>query len=119
MKPPFRIDMAAYANLMEGINRQHLTERKGNLADFHLYHDDTWLSDTAVIDIVHRHKGEWAVDLLFAYTHNPLQFIRRNITSHSCPKRASQKAELMRRLAAKDQRGTLWVTLNTLIISNN
>jgi hypothetical protein len=117
--PKFNIDAAAYSALMQGLNQQYFVEKKGDMSDFRLYFDDLWLADTAVIDDVHRSKGEWAVDLIFASIHNPLKFIRRFIVSHSCPKRAHQKAEFMRRLAAKDQRGTLAVSINSLEICHN
>lgn len=119
MKPKFSIDAAAYQALLQGINEQYFMDKKGNLSDFKLYYDDLWLCDTAVIDNVHKSKGEWAVDLIFAYIHNPLKLIRRSITSHPCPKRAAQKAELMRRLAAKDQRGTLKVSFDSLPTCHN
>nr|WP_293834141.1 hypothetical protein [uncultured Arsenicibacter sp.] len=119
MKPKFQIDAAAYTALMQGLNSQYFVERKGNMSDFRLYYDDLWLADTAVIENIHRYKGEWAVDLVFAHIHNPLKFIRRNITSHPCPKRAAQKAGFMRRLAAKDQRGTLSITIQSLNLSHN
>ncbi|MFN4144691.1 MAG: hypothetical protein ACK4GN_02625 [Runella sp.] len=114
MKPKFSIDSAAYSALMEGINQQFFVEKKGNLSDFKLYYEDLWLADTAVIESIYRAKGEWAIDLIFAYIHNPLQLICRNITSHPCPKRAAHTAQLMRRLAAKDQRGTLVVNIQSL-----
>ncbi|TDB60386.1 hypothetical protein [Arundinibacter roseus] len=119
MKPKFQMDAAAYTALMQGMNEQYFVEKKGNLLDFRLYYDDLWLADTAVVDVVHRSKGEWAVDLIFANIHNPLKFIRRYITSHPCPKRAAQKAEFMRRLAAKDQRGTLIVSIQSLEMCQN
>lgn len=114
MKQLFTMDKAAYANMLAGLNNQHFTERKGNLTDFRLYYDDLWLSDTAVIENLRLYRGEWEVELIFAYTVNPLKFIKRRITSNSCPKRAAQQAHYMRRLAAKDQRGTLTVSANQL-----
>lgn len=119
MSPLFTLDKTAYANMLAGLNNLHFTERKGNLADFRIYYEDLWLSDTAVIDNLHLHKGEWEVELIFAYTVNPLQFIKRRITSHSCPKRAAQQAYYMRRLAAKDQRGTLTVSARQLNVCPN
>ncbi|MEA5257966.1 hypothetical protein VB264_09225 [Arcicella aquatica] len=119
MKHSFKIDNIAYTQLMIGINSLFFAERKGNSSDFRLYFDDLWLSDTAVIDDIHKSKGEWAVDLVFASIHNPLKFIRRFIISHPCPKRAAQKAHFMRRLAAKDQRGTLYVNIEQLDLCKN
>jgi hypothetical protein len=56
---------------------------------------------------------------VFAHTHNPLKFIKRYITSHPCPRRAAQQAYYMRRLAAKDQRGTLTVCVAQLALCPN
>jgi hypothetical protein len=111
---PFRIDQAAYANLLTGLNNIHLAERKGDMSDFQAYTDDQWLADTAVIEYLTRSKGEWQVGLLFVSITNPLRFINRRITANPCPKRAAQQAFYMRRLAAKDQRGTLTVSVDQL-----
>ena len=108
------MDKAAYTNMLAGLNSLYFSERKGNLTDFRLYYDDLWLADTAVIENLHLYRGEWEVELIFAYIANPLKFIKRRITSHSCPKRAAQQAHYMRRLAAKDQRGTLSVSASQL-----
>ena len=118
-KQPFAIDQAAYANLLSGINNLHFTERMGNPSDFALYSDDQWLADTAVIEQLTRSRGEWQVDLLFASVHNPLKFLKRRITANPCPKRAAQQGYFMRRLAAKDQRGTLTVSASQLNLCFN
>lgn len=115
----FRIDEASYSQLMKGLNDSYIVEKKGSSSDFKLYFDDLWLSDTAVIESIHKNKGEWAVDLIFASIYNPLKFIKRYIVSHPCPKRAAQKAHFMRRLAAKDQRGTLEVNFESLNLCKN
>lgn len=119
MKTPFRIDNKAYTQLINGLNDMFLNDKKGNSSDFRLYFDDSWLSNTAVIEDVHKSKGEWAIDLIFASIHNPLKFIRRFIVSHPCPKRAAQQAYFMRRLAAKDHRGTLEVNIELLNLCKN
>lgn len=115
----FELDNGAYANLLNGLNNLYFSDTSGQQADFGFYHNDDWLSDSAVIDNLIYHRGEWNVELVFAYTLNPLQFIKRAITSHPCPKRAAQKAYFMRRLAAKDQRGTLTVNVDRLAICPN
>jgi hypothetical protein len=97
----------------------YFVERRGNEADFYLFYEDLWLSDTAVIEHLVRMRGEWRVELVFAHTHNPLKFIKRYITSHPCPRRAAQQAYYMRRLAAKDQRGTLTVCVAQLALCPN
>lgn len=115
----FEMDDAAYNGLLGALNNLHFAEKRGNLSDFAFFHHDDWLSDTAVVERVHRAKGEWAIGLVFAYVANPLRFIHRQITSYSCPKKAHTAAQLMRRLAAKDQRGTQQVHLHQLNISVN
>ena len=119
MKPKFNMDAKAYNTLLEGVNHQYFVEKRGDQSDFRLYFDDLWLADTAVIDDVHRSRGAWSVNLIFASIHNPLKFIRRHITLHACPKRAAQQGEFMRRVAAKDQRGTLSVHVRTLQLCKN
>ncbi|WP_159476611.1 hypothetical protein [Dyadobacter sp. 3J3] len=119
MKTRFNMDTKAYDTFLQGLNEQYFVEKRGNQSDFRLYFDDLWLADTAVIDDVHRSHGAWAVDLIFASIHNPLKFIKRHITTHSCPKRAAQQGEFMRRAAAKDQRGTLSVSVNPLQVCKN
>ncbi len=115
----FQLDNAAYTNLLDGLNNLYFTDIRGDSADFSFYYNDDWLSDSAVIDKLTYCRGEWTVELVFAYTLNPIQFIKRAITSHPCPKRAAQKAYFMRRLAAKDQRGTLTVSSERMSICPN
>jgi hypothetical protein len=83
------------------------------------YRNDFWLSDTAVIERLQKRKGTWEINLLFAHHKTPLKFLTRRITSHTCPKRAQTMAFYMRRLAAKDQRGTLSLDINDLHLSLN
>lgn len=118
-QPKFRMDAACYAQLMQGLNMQHFGEIKGDLSDFGLYHDDLWLSDTAVIENISRYQGQWAVHLTFAHVLQPLKFIRRYIVSLTCLKRATLHAQLIRRLAAKDQRGTLTVGAESFSLCHN
>jgi hypothetical protein len=109
MKPSCKIDPTAYALMLQGVNSGFITDKKGDQRDFGVFFNDLWVSDSAVIERVTKVKGEWAVNLLFAHIDNPLTLIIRFIVSHPCPKRAKQKAYYMRRLAAKDQRGTLFI----------
>ncbi len=115
----FKVDEKTYNKLLELLNDSYFTETKGNIQDFSFYHDDNWLSDTAVIENLTRFRGEWLVELLFALHNNPLKFIKRQIVSVPCPKRATLTASLMRRLAAKDQRGTLTVKIENFEFSVN
>ncbi len=48
-----------------------------------------------------------------------MKFLSRLITSHACPRRAAMMAGYMRRLAAKDQRGTLLIEAGYFKLSGN
>lgn len=115
----FKIDEKIYNSLLELLNDAYFIDSKGNITDFQFYHDDHWLSDSAVIDNLIYKKGEWSIELLFALHTNPLKFIKRQIVSYSCPKKANLSASLMRRMAAKDQRGTLGVKIDDFDVCQN
>lgn len=115
----FKIDEKIYNDLLELLNDAYFVDSKGNINDFKFYHDDHWLSDSAVIDNLNYKKGEWNIELLFALHTNPLKFIKRQIVSYSCPKKANLSASLMRRMAAKDQRGTLEIDIKDFKICQN
>jgi hypothetical protein len=103
------LDDQSYEGLLDFLGNLHLTDRQGQASDVCFLSEDWWLSDTAVIECVVRHRGTWQICLIFAHYRRPLQLIKRLITTaHSLPK-AQLVASLMRRLAAKDQRGTLEV----------
>ncbi len=114
MKRAFSISPDLYASMLDGLSNLFFTEKRGQDADMNFYRDDYWLSDTAVIESLQLRQGAWEVNLLFAHHKTPLKFLSRRITSHSCPKRARMMAFYMRRLAAKDQRGTLSVDIEDL-----
>lgn len=119
MDSSFNIDSNLYESVLDLLNDLHIVESKGNIADFKFYFDDLWLSDTAVIENLAYVCGQWDIELLFALHNNPLKFIKRQITSFSCHKKATLTATLMRRLAAKDQRGTLTIDSKNLSICCN
>lgn len=119
MNSSFKITEKIYTSLLELLNDVYFIDSKGNINDFHFYHDDHWLSDSAVIDNLIYKKGEWHIDLLFALHTNPLKFIKRQIVSYTCQKKANLSASLMRRMAAKDQRGTLSLKIEDFKICSN
>ncbi|KPM49728.1 hypothetical protein [Jiulongibacter sediminis] len=119
MRPSFHIDPKLYDELLESLNEMHFTESRGNITDFNIYFDDLWLSDTAVVENLSLVQGMWDIQLLFALSNNPLRFIKRSIVSSPDKKRATLTASLMRRLAAKDQRGTLCIRIEDLNLSEN
>lgn len=119
MKHPFALDEAAQTNAQRGLRELEVVERKGSRADFAPFREDRWLTDTAVIEDVARVRGEWRVGLVFAHVHDPLRLIRRHIMAHPSAQRAALHAHYMRRLAARDQRGTLTVSVGQLALCPN
>ena len=115
----FHLDEQAYQELLDLLNNSHFTEVVGSIVDFNLLLDDWWLQDSAVIEnLVHR-CGQWDVHLVFAHYRNPLRLIKRKITTCFCKSQAETHAYYMKRLAAKDQRGTLRVDSGFYAFNNN
>lgn len=108
-----------YAQILDVLGNLHYTDTGGSSEDMAFFQDDYWLCETAVIDRVVPRNGAWEVQLLFAHAQMPLKFLTRRITAHACPKKAEQMGFYMRKLAAKDQRGTLYVSLGSLAIALN
>lgn len=119
MKQSFNITESAYQDVLASLNSLHFTDKLGKTSDLSFIYDDEWLSNTAVIDRLMLRKGSWEVHLLFAHYQQPMKFICRYITSNPTKNRANLMANYMRRLAAKDQRGTLSVDLKDLKILLN
>jgi len=113
------LDLAVYNQLLELLNNLHFTDKSGVLHDLTFLKNDCWLRDSAVIDHIVKRKGSWEVHLVFAYAHCPYVLLKRVITLAISHKRAVQMATYMRRLAAKDQRGTLKVKLEDFRICAN
>ena len=101
------IDKKCYESLMDVMNVQYFSDLKGEPHDLDLFFRDDWLLDSAVIDNVVERNGNWDVYLVFAHVLNPMKMIKKRITRCTSLKRAELSANYMRRLAAKDQRGTL------------
>ena len=119
MKSTFHLDDKVYADLLKMLNALHLNERIGQQCDMDFIKKDSGLKDTAVIENLWKLQGEWQIHLLFAHYKQPLRFLSRNITKHACPKRAAMMASFMRRLAAKDQRGTLEINIDDFKLPKN
>ncbi len=107
----FLIDDDTYDELLNLLNNQFFTEKVGNVSDMSFLSDDWWLRDTAVIDNIVKRDGMWEIQLVFAHYQNPHKLIKRTIARYSSKNRAELNAWYMKRLAAKDQRGTLKVDL--------
>lgn len=114
-----RIDERAYSSMLDSVNAFYSSNVCGFSLDMDFIKDDYWLQNTAVIENIERRGGSWAIFLVFAHHLQPLKFIKRGITQFSCLKKATLSAHYMRRLAAKDQRGTLAVSVDKTNYSAN
>jgi len=107
----FHLDDDAYNVLLNLLNNQHFTGKPGSQADMEFLTDDWWLRDTAVIENIVKRNGMWEIQLVFAHYQDPQKLIKRVISQYPCKHKAELNAWYMRRLAAKDQRGTLKVDI--------
>ena len=108
----FYLDRNAYNELLNLLNNQHFTDQPASQKDMAFLSDDWWLRDTAVIENIVKRDGMWEIQLVFAHYKEPKKLIKRIISRYPSKNKAELSAWYMRRLAAKDQRGTLSVDLN-------
>ncbi len=108
----FHLDKGAYDELLNLLNNQHFIEKPGCDVDMDFLSDDWWLRDTAVIENIVKRNGMWEIHLVFAHHLQPKKLIKRVISRYTCKDKAELSAWYMKRLAAKDQRGTLKIDLN-------
>lgn len=113
------IDEKTYESMLDFLLSSRNTDSTGTPTDTRFINEDFWLQDTAVIENIERHHGQWTIYLVFAHYLRPLKFIKRKIAQLPCRKKAGIVAHYMRRLAAKDQRGTLHVNSQLIKISIN
>jgi hypothetical protein len=119
MPAKIQLDEVAYSMMLDSINVFYASNKPGTASDIDFIKDDYWLQNTAVIENIEKRKGCWEIFLVFAHHLHPLKFIKRGITNFSCLKKATITAQYMRRLAAKDQRGTLFVHQENINITFN
>ncbi len=115
----FNLDEFAYEEMLNMLNNLHFTERTGTVSDLMFLSDDWWLRDTAVVENIVKRDGLWEIQLVFAHYQEPCKLIKRVITRHYNKKKAVLCAQYMRRLAAKDQRGTLTVNLEDFALCSS
>ena len=115
----FDLDEGAYQALLKLLNNQHHIEKTGKEQDMFFLYEDYWLKDTAVISNIVAKNGMWEIYLVFAHHTKPHQFIKRSIAQFPNREQAMIGAQYMRRMAAKDQRGTLRVNYSGFNLSNN
>ncbi|MCU0450980.1 MAG: hypothetical protein MUC97_14270 [Bernardetiaceae bacterium] len=102
-----QLDDFAYNALLTWVDQLPLAEKAAQANDLAGLEKDAWLADSAVVAHSVRCQGAWEVRLLFANPSPPYRLLQKTIARYSCPRRAALTAELMRRQAAKDQRGTI------------
>ena len=108
-----------YNELLNLLNNQHFVDQPGKEGDMYFLMEDWWLRDTAVIELLSRRRGMWEIHLVFAHFRRPMTFIKRMINCYTSRQKAVHSAAYMRRLAAKDQRGTLEVDLKDFQVCAN
>ena len=108
----FNLGSGAYDELLNLLNNQHFTEKPGAATDLEFLSDDWWLRDTAVVENIVKREGMWEIQLVFAHYRQPYKLIKRVIERYPSKDKAELNARYMKRLAAKDQRGTLKVNLD-------
>ena len=107
----FNLDGEAYNEMLNLLNNQHFTEKPGIQSDMEFLSDDWWLRDTAVVENIVKRRGMWEIHLVFAHYQDPSKLIKRVIAKCASKDKAELNAWYMKRLAAKDQRGTLKVDI--------
>ncbi|MCB9080600.1 MAG: hypothetical protein H6555_02700 [Lewinellaceae bacterium] len=112
-------DDQSYQQMLQWLGGLHFQEIAGDLRDLDFISQDVWLANTVVIDWVVRRKGCWEIHLVFASQDQPLRFLSRFITSNPSLPKTQMMAGYMRRLAAKDQRGTLTLSVQDFGLSLN
>jgi hypothetical protein len=108
-----------YSLCLDRINTLPFQEKGGTLQDIQFITNEFWLQDTAVIDHVTLQKGMFCVSLVFSHAGIPMRWLRRAICGYACIKKAELSAHYMRRQAAKDQRGTLNVSIHRYSLNFN
>ncbi len=113
------LDDDAYHVMLCFLDNQHSLEKPANADNLLFLKNDWWLADTAVIETISYKKGGWEVYLTFANYKRPLQLIVRQIIRCYNEGKARTAAYYMRRMAAKDQRGTLTIAVKDLNLCIN
>ncbi len=113
------IDKRLYDLILSSLDMQWCYETAGNKQDMVFMVNDRWMRDTAVVENIIRRDGLWKIFLIFAHYKNPLLLIRREISACFSKSTALVYGQYMRRIAAKDPRGTLEVDIRDFTIHLN
>ncbi len=119
MEPHKKISEFVLLKMQNFLYNEKFVGRIAGEKDLFFITDGSWLKDTAVFDAVLNRFGAWDVDLIFVHYRNPLQFIVRHITRCYSENKARAAAFYLRKEAAKDQRGTLKVSIADLNLCYN
>lgn len=95
------------------------TETLGGRKDFAFMKEDEWLKDSAVLDRIESYKGQWSVSLVFADPARKNTFIIRPMRNCPTYSKAVITAGYMKRVAAKDPRGTITIDPGSYDLSSN
>lgn len=114
-----QLDPGTYSLLLNYKQSSQDTGKKAPSKDLAFLAEDLWLQDTIVYDWVVNLNGNWQIFLVFVYHQDPFLLIKRFVKSHISEKRARMDGHYMRRVAAKDQRGTLSMEKQRLNICPN
>ena len=113
------LDKPVYKMLLAYKQAAQMAEKRGVEGDVTFLSDDLWLQDTVVQERVVKLNGAWNIFLVFVHVNNPFLFIKRFIKTQYSQEKAVQDGFYMRRLAAKDQRGTLHLNTKKFQLSSN
>ena len=94
-------------------------DRPGTLEDMSIMKEDAWRQDSAVIERIGQDQGQWTVSLVFSDPSRKSTFIIRPIRTCPTYKNAKMTAGYMRRVAAKDPRGTIEVNPGNYLLYLN
>lgn len=118
-KPRIELSSSAYRAMLDLLSDLYYSDMPAIRTDYQFLVQDAWLADSAVKEEIIPKTGLWHIHLLFIHHNNPLQFRRRWITSHVQKPKATLMASYMRRLAAKDQRGTIQPPFDRFQLNTN
>ncbi|MEL6717420.1 MAG: hypothetical protein AAFP82_01755 [Bacteroidota bacterium] len=95
------------------------TDFPGEIEDFRLLKDDSWLMDTEVKYQLLEKNGLWHLTMIYIAIDNPFKFICRKIDIYNSEKKATTFASILQRGIRKDARGTLKTDRNAFNICDN
>ncbi len=115
----YNISKRVLSEMHHFLDNESYVGRMAGPVDMLFITDGSWLKDAAVIDVISNRQGAWDVALIFANYKDPLQLIVRNITRCFSHQKATATAFYLRKEAAKDRRGTLYVSIGDLHLCSN